>query len=544
MNVSRSNLPLIIFISCVVLFFGVLWSRLLFYSDGSLYTRNSNLWGDWAVHLTHTSFFEYQSLAPTVHPLFYNHPFSYTFGSSWISALIVRLGFSSIFTLTITSLFFSILLVNLVCIFFYQLSKSQPISILATILFLLNGGFGFLFFLRTFFLQPSFALFFNPPHKYTHMPEYLIQWANVIDSHIIPSRTFLFGFCIALIVVLIVHRILIQNRLGKHANLTLLFASVLYGILPIFHMHSFLAISFVFFFWFMLEFRNRKKDQAIRLFRWTLFGSISLILASVLYFQFLRDPSHQSYLRWFPGWYTNIYPFPIILFWIMNWTFTPFIATVEFFSHKRQHLHLIPFFVLFLLVNLFLFQPFIWDNTKFLVWISLGFSYLTATYFWTYFQKGLFWKVFVGIIFCITIFSGSLEVSRMLFSNADTRIMLDSTETSATNWIQKNTTSNAIILTSDHPYHPVPTRTGRRILMGYRGWLRTYGYDFAEIERDIEKMFETPNKSRPIFEKYNVSYIYVGNHELLEYQVDVATLKREFPIVYSDTEVTIYQRSE
>ena len=73
---------------------------------------------------------------------------------------------------------------------------------LATILFFLNGGLGFIDFFRDWFAsnQKFWTFLEHLPSNYSHIPEKGIVWPNIITDMLLPQRSSLFGLAIALVI--------------------------------------------------------------------------------------------------------------------------------------------------------------------------------------------------------------------------------------------------------------------------------------------------------------------------------------------------------
>jgi len=106
--------------------------------------------------------------------------------------------------------------------------------------------------------------------------------------------------------------------------------------------------------------------------------------------------------------------------------------------------------------------------------------------------------------------------------------------------VRANVPTNSLLLTSDQHNHPVSILTGRPIVMGYRGWLWTYGIDYREVERDIATIYAGGQEARPLLEKYGISHIVVGPPEFAQYSVNASFLQEAFPVVVETDQWIVY----
>ena len=119
-----------------------------------------------------------------------------------------------------------------------------------------------------------------------------------------------------------------------------------------------------------------------------------------------------------------------------------------------------------------------------------------------------------------------------MFSNEDTKIA---------KFVNQNIPPNAIFLTSDSHNHPIPTLTGRQILMGYRGWLWTYGIDYSRREQDIKTMFLGNSKSEDLFKKYNVNYVIIGPSEIHDWHANTQFFEDNYLKIFQSENYKIYK---
>src|SRR5207247_1405830 len=104
---------------------------------------------------------------------------------------------------------------------------------IAVFLFVLSGGLGFVYLsgdLQRFGLEALAHL----PREYTLNRDVNLQWLNPVLGYLVPQRSTLFGFSLALI-LLVVLWIAVRERLAWRP---FLFAGLVAATLPVFHVHS------------------------------------------------------------------------------------------------------------------------------------------------------------------------------------------------------------------------------------------------------------------------------------------------------------------
>jgi hypothetical protein len=542
------------------------WSKGLFVdAGGNLVAGHVNIWGDWAAHMTMGNAMAARGPLLNTSPLLIGQPFAYPFVSNMVSALLIKAGLPLIPSYTVPSFIFSCLLVVALFWFYRVLFKSRGVALVATVIFLLNGGMGFYYFAQDVMnsTKPKFTLL-NPPHEYTRLDEKKIKWISVIDSMVIPQRAFTLGFPLALVALGLVYQSTFETKKKNLPFKKLLAAAALIGFLPLIHTHSFLATFVILACWattdFLVTWFKTKQLKQLRqpLLKWTVIAGLVTIIALPLIWLFLSKNVSQGFIKWYPGWLARDFKENWAVFWFKNWSVTPFLAVISWaILFQREQLKknifpilFVPFFALFLAANLWLFQPFVWDNTKLIVWASVGFSGLVALWLyrsWQYAQQEHltpFGKKVVKLIllslFVLMTASGALDAYYIVRHDLHSHVMFSKEEVELASWAKATTPTESIWLTGDQHNHWLFVLTGRQALMTYRGWLWTHGYNYRSVESAVSLMYTNPEQSNHLFEQYRVNYIVVGPNERNVWRANEAALKRLFPVVKQTQFYTVF----
>ncbi len=568
MKKMRKNWPTICFFLFWVAYFANFWSKAIFFDPaGNFWAGNVNLWGDWAAHFTIAT-------AMATRGLFIRSPFllganfSYPFVADFISGVMLRIGFPFITSFIIPSFIFSMMLVTALFFFYKTVLRSSKVAIIASFIFLCNGGIGFYFYLKDVIQssQPLFVLL-HPLHEYTRIDQLGIRWISVIDSMIIPERSFALGFSCALIALTIVYKIFFastQNHSNSPKFWQLVLVGILLGILPILHTHSFLA-TFIFLSWWAildLFWLTKPIDRWRHFQQWSVIAIItSFIAIPLIYIFFMKNLGH-NFFHWYPGWMASDFKLNWFVFTWRNWGITPILALVSLWWSLKSEQHrvlgklLLPSFLLFMLCNLFLFQPWSWDNTKLFVWFLLGSSGVIAIFLSNLprikflkklrrnYKNVLIKKLFIGLamsLFLITTASGAIDAYRIQRIQLHSYIEYNSSEISLANWVKENTSPTSIWLTG-HPHnHWLFNLTGRQTILAYPGWLWTQGYDYLPIQFDVAQMYAGNEDSLDLLQKYQVNYVVIGPNELKELFANQSFFDQRFPVVEQLGQTKIYK---
>lgn len=211
--------------------------------DGTMHSGQSTF-GDMNMHLGFVSSIANQKVFPPEYSILPGTQLAYPFLSDSISSSVYIWG-TSLRVAYLLPMFFA-----LIQVFFgaYTLTKRiyqsycttyRGKSILAIALFLLNGGFGFVYFIDKGFFSENFTRIFTAFYETpTNYVEANIQWHNIICDMLIPQRATLFGWAMLFPILILLH----QAMKEKDTKLFVI-AGILSAGLPLIHTHSFLALG-------------------------------------------------------------------------------------------------------------------------------------------------------------------------------------------------------------------------------------------------------------------------------------------------------------
>ena len=150
--------------------------------------------------------------------------------------------------------------------------------------------------------------------------------------------------------------------------------------------------------------------------------------------------------------------------------------------------------IIFAACNLVVFQSWNWDNTKLLVYWYLVIALLIGALAANWWRR-VWPRVAAIVLVTPVLLTGALVVLRLLpwtppqdsitgpYSIANTQeLQLAST-------IDRVTPKGSVFLTFGRPNDPVLTVAGRIGVMGYGGWLWSYGISFEDRFNDVQTMY-------------------------------------------------------
>lgn len=536
-----------------ITYFFLFWRQAVFFDkSGNFFAGQVNIWGDWAAHFTMTTALATRGIFITS-PLMVGTKFSYPFLADLVSAVLLRSGVPFIPAFVVPSFLFSVAIVVALFFFYRQIFRSRTIAILASLIFLFNGGIGFWYFVQDISHSPKpLYTLVNPPHEYTRLDAQHLKWISVVDSMIIPQRAFAMGFPVALIGLTLVWMFFSRQtaRPTKRSWPKLVAGGLLIGSLPIIHTHSFLAVFIILACWCVGDLAVHYRKFWERVKWWLVLMACVAVLAIPIILAVFVGHVGSSFFQYSPGWLATGYDMNWLLFWWKNWGITPILAIVGagvFLKKSTQPILVrmtfcLPFFLLFILPNLFLFQPFDWDNTKIIAWASVGFSALAAyTLYYLARKKFIAFKILAVLLFFFAILSGAIDAYWDIRHDLHSYQMYSAADESLASWVKMNTDPNSIWLTSDQHNHWLYNLTGRQPVLTFLGWLWTHGYNYAPVERDAATMFAGTDETLPLLQKYHVNYVVIGTSELINWHANEGYYLTHFPVVKEDPSTRIFK---
>ena len=224
---------------------------------------------------------------------------------------------------------------------------------------------------------------------------------------------------------------------------------------------------------------------------------------------------------------------------------------------------LLSFGTVFLLANAVVFQSWAWDNTKlFLYWYLIAAFVIgwVAVELWRRGLRALHaaWMPVLGVLLvAVPLASGVLAVIRMLpatpediRANVVGPFTLVSAEDRAMALaLAAQTPSDSVFVTTTNPNDPISVITGRSTVMGYHGWLWSYGIDDVQRQQDVSTIYhgcgQTPitSPSCPVaalLQEYHVSYVEIGPATYVQGMDPGWWSRQQLPVAASSSTTQVY----
>ena len=504
-------------------------------------------YGDLAMHLGFAESLYRQGTFPPEYSIFPGQPLNYPFLVDAASASLRFYG------LSLRMSFIAPSIVMLFCVFWgfwllaQKLTRRLGASLMAWLLFVFNGGFGFLFFLGgEYSFSDIFTGFYTTPTNLTGRD---IRWVNVICDMLIPQRTTMAGWCILLGAVFLLITALEKLSAGKGGRRELLYLAVLAGAMPMIHTHSFLALGILSAVWFFCALPAARRNGQARtlLLYYVLYGAICLLLAAPQFFRWtMSSVESGNLLRWNLGWVAgaNGALNNWLLFFIVN-VGVVFLALFPMLPSLRgERLGIfLGGAAIFLLSNVVAFQPNLYDNNKLLyVWYMLT-DILVCGWLWELLSR-LRVRALRGLLAAALLllgtFSGILSIIRETVSEYQ---LLSEEQVAAADFILENTAPDATFLTASDHRNPVAVLTGRNIVCGPGLYLYWHGVDYQQREAELPLLYRGGEDFARRAERLGIDYVYIGPTEYARYDVNYGFFLDSYPLIYEADGISVFQIS-
>ena len=570
------------------------------FRDGAVYSSQAT-YGDMSMHLGFITSIAQQQTFPPEYSILPGTRLSYPFLSDSISSSLYLWGSSLKLSYCFPMLFAGAQVMYGAWVFLRTWLGQNGKTLLAWVLFFLNGGFGFVYFLTgPDSLQENFTRLFTGFYQTpTNLTDENIRWVNMVVDMLLPQRATLFGYAVLFFALCLLYRAVWQDEEGLFPAVGL-FA----GALPMIHTHSFLALALVSGCWLLMKLAKECKiTVADYCAKMLLIGIIAfmqltqlildaigvrqtnlLLILLILYgcgFLYVLFKLHKRYGERY-GWqklcstwgaYLVIaacLAVPQLLIWTFgqatgdgflrgyfNWAniddnyiwfyiknlgiaVLMFIPGYLLLGRKFTSVAF-PVLIIGLIAELVVFQPNVYDNNKLLYVAYLLVCGVAAEFMWSLYEKFRS-RVWVKPAAVLTIFlctiSAVLTMGRELMAEYQ---LIDPSQYQLAEYVMEHTEPDDIILTDTRHNNAVAVLTGRNIHCGSPSYLYYHGLDYQEQISAAKAMYEEPEYYPDIFKQYNIDYVVIGPSEKYSYAVDEPYFAEHFDCVYDDGIVKVYR---
>jgi hypothetical protein len=534
-----------------------LFSRVvMFYPDG-MHTAPANNFGDLPFHFSAITSFAYGDNLPPQNPIFAGMKFTYPFLIDFLTAFFIRCGADWRFAFFVENFALAFALVRLIEALTMKIFNNITAARIAPVIFLFNGGLGFINFFREFGAQPKnlSSFLWRLPKTYTMNTELALasgnvpmRWGNVFTTLLIPQRSMLFGLPFVVMIIALWWMAFEDSEKGKQGEgetgrqgsqislsprqRHLLAAGILTGLLPMLHAHGFFSVMIASAPMFLL----------FRSIDWVAFFAPVAAIAGPQAWYLSGTQVRNELFKPLDSWWEAGDSNPA-LFWAVNAGIFIVVLIAALLIRKitssRQALFYLPFTIWFFLPNLVSLAPWTWDNIKVLVYWSLASAPFVAAALAYLFTWRFIARVLAAALLTGLTFSGALDVTRAL-SPVENVEIFGQAELEVAALLREKTPPRSLILHA--PIHnSVVALSGRQSVMGYPGHLWTHGLDYSQREIDVKTIYKGDSQMMEPLTRLGVDYVLVGPIERSELAPDETPFGSRYPVVIDHAGYRVYK---
>ena len=500
------------------------------FNNQGLVTQGAGFYADWAAHLTYAGSFAFGHNFPPEFPVDPGHPMAYPFMIDLLAAALVPMGASLTSALVLTSGLLALAFPAVMYLAGLRLIRSRVASALAVLVFGLSGGLGF-FLLFDDVRRSGLEALRQSPRLYTQDSALNLQWLNPVLAWMLPQRSVLFGFSLALLVMAMLWTALRREERTRDWT-PFIFAGVITGLSPLCHLHGYGTVVALAAFWALLS----------RRIQWAGFfvPAIGLGLPAVLWMVRGGAASVHPQIWWLANKDEPVW------FWLKNTSILVPAMAVAFLWRsvlpKDVGLHLAPIWLWFLVPNFVVFQPWDWDNTKFFAYWALFGALPVGALLASLLRRGPPGRITAYVMAALLMLSGALDLGRALDSSSASALFTGTGGLQVAAWAREHTEPRAVFLVAPVHNEPIPTLAGRRVMVGYPGWLWTYGLaDWASRTHDAQVMLKGDPSTLDLLHRYQVDYVVLGPEDAAIQGSNAGYFDQIAERVYASGGYTVYR---
>jgi hypothetical protein len=547
-----SPLPVVVF-GIIGLIWLDFWVHVIRYEPSLSFAFDStHFTADWPLHLGDVASMVYGDNFPMQAPRFAGETYSYHYLAAFTAALITKLGVLPGYALAIHSCLGLIFCLLGLYAFARRLFRRTGVAVLGTVLFFLGGSFAWLQTIRTF--NASGSLWDTLRHGAWHFGAYDLSrqftWNQILAHQIMAQRAFLYGIPLFLLIVTLLW-------LGLQRNDRRLFvaAGLVTGTLPFANASVLLVLPMIIPFLAIL-FPVRKLTRAPEswlrgypIVPWLLYAAIAAVL--VLPQIVLQQTSGASGidLRWSPGfdlgtksatgrdawWWYAVKNFGFLLLLV------PLGLLIQEALSSAARRLLVAFMPLFVLAQLFTFQPLQGDNAKTVIFWYIGGALAAAAgiaAIWRH-ARTIVPRVFLVVITTMMLLSGILIHVEFLARNAQYGIAR-ADEIAVGERVRDETLPHGVFAAGRWHTNPVLMIGGRSILLGWDIQVSPLGYDPTDREAALREILRHGPDAEALIVRYGIDYVAISSAEVRDYGADPDAYAERYPLAIEEGDFRIF----
>jgi hypothetical protein len=318
---------------------------------------------------------------------------------------------------------------------------------------------------------------------------------------------------------------------------------ILYGTMPLFHLHTFLFLSAMLGWWLIFGHEGAQFRQAVAdVVVWAV--APATVCVSLVTGLFQRGASAASVVHLKAGWMQDGHPF--FRYWFMNFGILPLLAlallawiAMGYRDHPKTRIafaFVFPSLTVFGVACVVMFAPWEWDNMKIMIWSYLALlPFLHEMLLELPAPEGMAAR---AICYLMLFFSGAISLVGGLDATHTGYEISKLSELEpvrdATRFLPPESTF-AGYPTYNHPL----LLSGCKMAEGYAGHLFSHGIDYEQRDDEMKTLMMGAPQWEAIVRELKIRYLFWGSQEAESYAGSAQPWK-DFPVAAAGPWGTIY----
>lgn len=464
------------------------WTHSLVRDAEGIWTGGAT-WGDYGAHASYISHMAAASRLPSDLPIAAGEKITYPFLIDFLSAMYTTGGMSLHNSLFFPGVLLALAICQLLMAVGLRLFGRLSVGVGGMVLTLTMGSAAGAWAAWGDWRESGQGLgaFLGKlPMDYSQVADSNANVTNMVADAFLPQRAILFGIAVGLIILILLH-----DARERDQRWQLWTVAVLIGLLPMTHAHTFLVgMALLTTVAAEAAWRHRAIPKAYL----GPLGLALLLAAPQLIWQQAAN-GRGTGGRFRLGWMVQSGESVLGYYWANFGLFgLAFLAVPFVLRRHRQLIWFLPMVAIFAVAQIYAFQPFEYDNLKLISWAFVIGGFFVAYLASELVRRHRAWLAAVIPAALLIITPGALSITRefqlrdQFASPADIELA---------DWVAKNTPVDAVFASTDRSNNPVATLAGRRLVLGYRGWLYSYNIPYATERRPCAPRSPGSSRIRP-----------------------------------------------
>lgn len=137
-------------------------------------------------------------------------------------------------------------------------------------------------------------------------------------------------------------------------------------------------------------------------------------------------------------------------------------------------------------------------------------------------------------VFTFTLLCSLTGIFSLVREAQSSSLLYNRSDIDLAKYILSSTDKNSVFLTSARHNNPVYSLAGRQVVMGYKGWLKSYGLDYDERALHTSVIYAGLDPNGRYLSKYNIDYLVIDNYVMSNFKVNRKVLFERYSKVYDD----------